>query len=432
MRILWFTNSPSLAAKEIAKTYNVGSSWIESLEKGIVNQSNIELGIAFSWKSTEIEQFQLEGHATKYYKLPSYPIGKWAKYFYRLACLPEPRKAIDDYLKVVEDFKPDIIHFFGTESTFPLMISELKVPSVIWFQGNLTVYHTKWESGFSIWKWFRHEKFWNILNGESILHGYVLDKKHVTREKEIFAHATNFTGRTDWDRRLVSVMAPQAQYFHLEEAMREDFHKKKWQPHKERDKFILVTTIRSNPYKGLETLMEASKLLVPLIDKKFEWRIVGINENDPYVKASQETANYPDFAESVKLLGSRSGPELANELLNADAYIHPSHIDNSPNSVCEAMLMGLPVVATNVGGVPCILKDQEEGLLVQSGDSYALAGAILEVYNNPEKAWEMGRNASIRGIKRNNLDKIIENLLSIYEEIIQTDNSPTNGILKKH
>ncbi len=432
MRILWFTNSPSLAAQKIAKTYNVGSSWIESLEQGLVSNKDIELGIAFSWNAKKTERFQVPEHPTHYFKMPRYPFGKWTKLFYRHTCSLEPLTALNDYLKVVEEFQPEVVHFFGTESIFPLIIPHLKIPSIIWFQGNLTVYHEKWESAFSIWKIFKYEKLWNILNGESIAHDYYQDKKLVKREKEIFSYAQNFSCRTDWDKRLVSVMAPQAKVFHLEEAMREPFHQKEWHPHRNRDKFVLVTTVRSNPYKGLETVMEASKLLAPLIPKKLEWRIVGISEDDPYVKACKAKTTYSKSDTFLNFLGFRSGPELAKELLHADTYVHPTHIDNSPNSVCEAMLMGLPVVATNVGGVPCLLKDHEEGLLVQSGDGYALAGAILEIYHNPRKASRMGSNARNRGKARNDLNTIIEALLKIYEELTSSkeQDSENEALLK--
>jgi len=419
MRILWFTNTPSLAAEKVSNTYSVGSSWIESLERGMLSLPNIELGIAFSWNTPKMNRFQLEGHPSRYFMIPSYPIGKWSKYWRRIRCLPEPRKALQNYLKVVDEFQPDIIHFFGTESIFPLITPYLKVPSVIWFQGNLTVYHTKWESGFSLWKVFRYEKWWDILNGESFLQDFYLDAKLVKREKEIFSQAKNFTGRTDWDRRLVSVMAPQANYYHCEEAMRPDFYERQWTPQPEREKFTLLTTIRSNTYKGLEVLMEASKKLTSLIPKKIEWRVVGIKTDDPYVRASKSKANYTPSDNSVIFLGFRSADELAEELLDADLYVHPSHIDNSPNSVCEAMLMGLPVVSTNAGGIPSLIKEHREGLLVQSGDSYALAGAILDIYKDPENAAKMGANARKRGLKRNDVGKICSNLTSIYERIIE-------------
>ena len=83
------------------------------------------------------------------------------------------------------------------------------------------------------------------------------------------------------------------------------------------------------------------------------------------------------------------------------------------------MLLGMPVVATNVGGTPSLLKDEEEGLLVQSGDSYATAGAVLEILRNQEWAAQMGEKARARGLKRNDRDAICDRVLEIYKDILK-------------
>ena len=65
------------------------------------------------------------------------------------------------------------------------------------------------------------------------------------------------------------------------------------------------------------------------------------------------------------------------------------------------------------------MLDHEEGLLVQSGESYAMAGAILDIYKNPGEAHRLGKNARIRGQKRNDGKKIVKSLVKIYEQIIE-------------
>ena len=121
---------------------------------------------------------------------------------------------------------------------------------------------------------------------------------------------------------------------------------------------------------------------------------------------------------AFNILGSKTENELAVELLDADVYVHPTYIDNSPNGVCEAMLLGMPVIATNVGGIPSLIADKKEGLLVQSEDGYAMAGALLELYNNPGLAQNLGRNARKRGLQRNDGKTIAQDLVKIYERII--------------
>jgi glycosyltransferase involved in cell wall biosynthesis len=108
----------------------------------------------------------------------------------------------------------------------------------------------------------------------------------------------------------------------------------------------------------------------------------------------------------------------------ADVYVHPSHIENSSNAIQEAMLLGMPVVATNVGGTPSLFTDNKEGLLVQSKDPYAMAGAILECLQSPEKSKEMGSKARLLGLKRNDNKKICEELIKTFGEVIMLNKKP--------
>ncbi len=419
MRVLWFSHSPSLAIKKLTDGFNVGTSWIESLDRGLQAFPEVELGIAFMWaKSKGMKSFRVDDHPTQYFPLPRYPDNKWIQLYYNHFGVLQPKKALNDYLKVVEEFKPDVIHFFGTESNYPLIIPKLKVPSIIWFQGNLTTYRNVRHMVFPSWKTIRHEKIKSWLKGTTELHFDRYYKSIVEREQKIFAAAQNFSGRTDWDRRVTSVLAPQADYYHLEEAMRTAFHENEWKAHQNRDKFVLTTTIRSNVHKGLESLLAASKILAPLIDKRLEWQVVGLDEKTAYVKTAKRMAKYGNGDHYVKFLGFRSGDQLMGDLMNSDAYVHPSHIENSPNAVCEAMLMGMPVVSTCVGGVASLIKDGHEGILVQNGESHGLAGAILELYKDPQKAVTLGANARKRGLERNNTEKICANLVQIYEQIL--------------
>jgi glycosyltransferase involved in cell wall biosynthesis len=111
---------------------------------------------------------------------------------------------------------------------------------------------------------------------------------------------------------------------------------------------------------------------------------------------------------------------LVGEMLGADLFVHSSHIDNSPNSVCEAMLMGMPVIASYAGGTPSLITDKKEGLLVQDGDPYALAGAILELARDKDYAYTLGCNARIRAMQRNDPSRIVNDVMRIYSSVLLT------------
>lgn len=419
MRVLWFSNTPSHAVRKVSDSFNAGGSWIESLESALQAYPEVELGIAFSQLTKEIERIQVEGSRTQYYMVPRHPYSRWSRFFQRITNGPLSRKPMQHQLEVVDEFKPDLVMFFGTELDYGLIIPMLKVPSIIWFQGNLTVYERMYESGVQIRKTFWREKLRDLLLGKSILHRFLNFRRLAVREREIFAHAENFIGRTNWDRRIVSVLAPQAKYFHCEEALRQPFLESVWSPQSGRDKIVISTTIRANLYKGLECIFETSSLLTKLLNKKLEWRVIGIARDANLANITRAVTKFSELDDTVKLLGFCSGNEIVEHLLDSDLYVHPSHIENSPNGVQEAMMMGLPVVATNVGGTPSILKDGEEGLLVQNGDCYAMAGAILELLSDPDKAVRLGQNARKLGLDRNNSDNICSNLLNIYKHVVE-------------
>ena len=74
-------------------------------------------------------------------------------------------------------------------------------------------------------------------------------------------------------------------------------------------------------------------------------------------------------------------------------YIAISHIENSPNSLCEALILGAPCIATNAGGTSSLIEDGNNGILIQDGDAYSMAGAIIELTENYNIAIDYGNSA---------------------------------------
>jgi glycosyltransferase involved in cell wall biosynthesis len=424
-KVLWFATSPSLSRVKLDGSYNVGTSWIEAMEELVHEETNIDLAIAFIWKRDKLESFQIEGSSTTYFAIPRRPKNKLANFVRHSLCLAEPKIGVNDYLQVIEEFKPDIINFFGTENPFPLVLEHVNIPHIIWFQGNLTVYHQKWHAGISWIESLLSESIKDLIMAKAELNSFLSNYQFVKREQKIFKLAQNFIGRTNWDNRLVRTMAPQAKYHHCEEVMRKSFHDQSWIPKRSREKYILVSTFRDNLYKGLEVAMSAYMALAPLLDRPLEWRIIGVPEKSQYARVCYKVSGLKS-ASGFKLLGTMPAENIILELLNADVFVHPSHIDNSPNSLCEAMMIGLPIVSTNVGGIPSIVADGIEGLLVQNGDAYAMAGAILQLLQEPDAANSLARQARRRALIRHDRKKIIADLQEIYEAIMSA-HSVTNS-----
>jgi glycosyltransferase involved in cell wall biosynthesis len=189
---------------------------------------------------------------------------------------------------------------------------------------------------------------------------------------------------------------------------------------KNSDTFMIITTIKNNISKGLKTIFECKRLLNEMnLRFKIVWKIAGISSTDEIAYVVEKKYKSTFNENDILLLGPLDEKELINEMLTADAFVHPSHIDNSPNSVCEAMLLGMPVIATFAGGIPSIVENKKEGLLVQDGDPYALAGAIMELQENSSYANELGMNARAKARVRHNPQRIINEVIKIYSSIIE-------------
>jgi glycosyltransferase involved in cell wall biosynthesis len=418
MKILWFTNIPSLASEYLNQSI-IGGSWISSLEKTLSGREEIQLAIAFRHGDNALDKFVYQ--KTTYYSIP-YPKGKIKNLFYRHFNIINDKELITHCLDIVEDFKPDLINIFGTEEAWGLIANKVSVPVVIHLQGILTVYEKKWFSAHvgnkSI---LRVSNFKSLLTANTFIHYYSSYKKSACREQSIFRSCQYFLGRTDWDRRVTSVLSPQSTYFVSNEILRSEFYTTKWNKTQEQKK-VFISTVQPNIYKGLETILEAAILLKKRGEFDFTWFIAGPSENDVVVKLFERRIKKKFRECNIVLAGKLDVHKLLKLELEADIFIHPSHIENSPNSVCEAMMLGMPIIATFTGGTGSLLEDKKEGILIQDGDPYSMAGSILELIDNPDQANHIGENARMRALKRHNADEIANNLLKIYREIISRDN----------
>ena len=103
--------------------------------------------------------------------------------------------------------------------------------------------------------------------------------------------------------------------------------------------------------------------------------------------------------------------------LEANVFVLPSTIENSPNSMGEAMLLGVPCVAADVGGVSALLKDGEEGSIYPAGQPRQLADSICRVFAMEVGAERMGAAARVHALQTHDPEKNLKDLLEIYREL---------------
>jgi glycosyltransferase involved in cell wall biosynthesis len=416
VKVLWFSNTCANAAGYLNDDF-VRGGWLQSLDRHI--QEHVDLHVAFYYHKLD--------SAFKYGNTTYHPINpvNWKLRTIKNNLFGQvvDEEELSDYLKIIDFVKPDLIHIHGTESPFRCILNKIKIPVVFSIQGNLTVCAHKYTSGIELKYLSSHDYnlkggIKNILFSKSFKYARKILIKNSLNELRDLQFCKNVIGRTDWDRRISSVMAPGRNYYHNDEILRDIFYDEKWSLPERTDKFIIQSIAGNSPLKGFETICEALFEINRTGIANVEWRVAGIEDSNLIVKTVKKKLRKKFPSSGLVLLGNIKEKELLAKLKEAHLFVMASHIENSSNSLCEAMILGMPCIATCAGGTSSLLNDKLEGLIIQDGDPWAMAGAILELYNNKNQAVKYGEFARKRALIRHNKNLIIEELIGIYKNII--------------
>ncbi|WP_136805343.1 glycosyltransferase family 4 protein [Desulfosediminicola flagellatus] len=398
MRVLWFSPTKSLFESRISG--HNGGGWISSLEEQIRAQSSVELGVVFEYDSS-VDSSVVEG--VTYY--PLHITQKNRKK--RLAV------AIDQSLKIIDDFQPDLIQFFGSEWWYGLLAGHTDIPCLVHMQGSLpSCYNARYPAGFSVWNKLlsRHTSFRQKLMAFRVDSTFW---KNAEQEVRILKVNRYFMGRTHWDQSIVRFYNPEATYFTCQEMLRSSFIKSEQSWTYQAGALKVISTISGPLYKGMDLILKTARLLKEHTDLVFEWSVCGVHE----ARLMESLYGIEANSVGVNLLGVVSQEELVDRLLDSTIYVHPSYIDNSPNSICEAQVLGVPVITTDVGGTSSLVEDGHSGYLVPANDPLKLADLVMQLQADSEKLSELSVNCRATALQRHNPQEIIETLLEIYQQV---------------
>lgn len=409
MKILWFCLTPC-SAVELEGKSTIEGGWLISLEKELRNVDGISLSIAYFSQSKKTP--------FEYCGVHYYPVYKSKIEALSIRMFPRVTHKYDnEFVEIINEVKPDLIHIHGSELEFTNVISLTKIPTVLSMQSILSPYENKYFSGITK---FDSLRYGNILDKILFRSGkdiYKVTKKFAYNERKEFRNLKYIIGRTEWDRRISRLMAPQSKYYVVNEILRNQFYHNIWKPTQNKN-IVLVTTMSNSLYKGLETVYKTASLLTAY-NIKFSWKIIGQQYNNSYEHLVRRLTKIDPNKVNIDFKGRLNADEMINELLSSDIFIQVSHIENSPNSLCEAMLLGMPIISSFVGGTSTLLKDGIEGFLYQDGDIYSLAGCILLASSSNLK--QITEHARSVALKRHDKQNIIKELLSCYNSILKIE-----------
>ncbi|MBR6316814.1 MAG: glycosyltransferase [Fibrobacter sp.] len=190
-------------------------------------------------------------------------------------------------------------------------------------------------------------------------------------------------------------------------------------PHLINGKFKILFVGRHIERKGIRYLIEAAKYLPR---DQFEIRIVGVGDLTEELKKLASESATPNSAEII-FTGKLSPEALANEYRTANVFTLPAIVDSKGDTeglgvvLIEAMELGLPIVASNVGGIPDVVVDGVSGILVPEKDPQALASAYKRLAAEPELVKQLLAGSRKRIAECFTWDGIIERQIAVYNKL---------------
>lgn len=176
---------------------------------------------------------------------------------------------------------------------------------------------------------------------------------------------------------------------------------------------VVGIVAKLSPVKGHEHFLRAAAGVVKAHDD-VAFLVVG---DGPRRQMLAKMAKDLEIADAVIFAGARD--DVPSLLKLMDVFVLSSLSEGSPNAVLEAMAAGLPVIATDVGGLPDMVIDGESGILVPPGDSEALGNAISKILEDPERAAAMGRMGLTKATDKHDIEKVVRTVEGIMDRLLE-------------
>ncbi len=397
-----------------------GGSWIEPLINQIKTEVLLEVIIPTSGKTYSRLEKSVKFH---------YIHVSRSQYVSKM-----DRKIANLYLPIINDFAPDLIHIHGTEHNLGQIHRFCpNIPVVISIQGILIgcLPYSKYDLTDLDMKPYKSLK--NLIGRGGLSQmSRIIQNSIDNYELDILKHSKFFFCRTKWDTAWVNKLNPQAYIYRGEELLRDFFYFKAgfWDIMKcTRHRIFMPSGF--NPIKGLHHAVKAVAMLkkkwpdvnlhVPGIEKKFlsHNKLRQILFGEEYIRYVLKMIKDEGLENNIVFLPRLDARQMVNEMLSANVFLSPSSIDNSPNTIGEAMMLGVPIVSTPVGGVPSFIEHEKNGLLAQPNQ---LAENINRLFQNDKFAMTLGRAAYSTALKRHSCETAKQQYLKAYDSIIANTN----------
>jgi len=395
MKIAWLCPYPvpelgNLLEWKVRRPANHPCSWIINLQRALVKLPDVELHLCtFNPGIRRTQCVERDGAFIHVIKNGAFFLHRGWPAYMPLDVLTGFAQDILLLKHELKKINPDVVHAHGTENAYALAAAALKYPAVISMQGIIA----------EINKVNPMSRFQRVEK---------LERKAVQESKY-------FTCRTAFDTGFVRSVNPSAHIFQIHEAMNPVFFEQQWNGCA-RKRILFVGSM--GKHKGLDYLLQAVKIL-SAEDPGVELCVVGGTPGQ--IDAYRQRCHELGIDQRVEFAGFLNAAAIVPHHLSCRVFVIPSTNENSPNTLAEAMVSGLPCVASAVGGIPSMMEDEKTGLLFRSGDVDGLVKQLRRVLSDDDLCRNLGAAAADVARSRHRPESVAKATLEAYEFISRNE-----------
>lgn len=409
MKVLWITNNEPKIVAEYFNRMNYAGTWI--------NYSHVLLA-----KDPRIELYVLSnGYSYDWTKIGNITYGGFqgVENFERF------------FVSTLEKIQPDVVHVWGTE--YEHFIEATKIMEqrglldryIVSIQGLVSIIDQYY--CFALPEKIRKKKtLYELIRHTSIEDGHRSLHNRGKKEVDGLKIARNCIGRTDWDRAIVRQYNRNMHYYRCNEILRKSFYENSWD-YENCEKHSVVFSQSSYILKGFHVLLDAIaivKTFYPDVkayavgDSPFAFeRWIDRIKRYSFVDYLGEKIVKYGLEDNIVFVGHLDENQMLNHYKRGNVFVCASGIENSSNSVGEAMMLGMPIVASDVGGIKTFITHEKNGILYQSDSANMLADGIIRLFDEADKAISIGKEAKKVADEVFNPNENTSNMISIYEQL---------------
>ena len=397
MKSLWIVNKccGGLHQKVYGKKAT-GGQWLDAMLEEATTVSDDSIVVVNIERNPKLEYFQ-DGNVT-YYTLQS---ESNSIYDYK------SEKLINDWKRILDKEKPDVIEIWGTE--FPYSLAAMNVakdiPVVIYVQGILDSIAKYYLSGLTEKELKQAVTLRDVLTKTTIKQTKRDYEKRVAYESEIVKRAGHIIVENQWAAAYYRKISPNVQVHFLPISISNSFREHNWSEETMKP-YTIMCSAANYPIKGLHMLLKALaivkkvypdvKLFIPgtvLKDTKSLKSKLKQNGYDRLIKSMIAELGLND---NVIYTGRLTADEMAQKMSEVNCFAMTSAIENHSSTLKEAMTVGTPCVASYVGGVPEYATNGENCLLYRYEDYEVLAQNICRLFEDKALRAKLSETASVQ------------------------------------